>query len=930
MRTIKAQKGAAVIIMAILMGISVIAVTVTVANSYMTKKESNVTGHAQVNSQMLAWAGVSTFREYLVEKGGNNFDEVKVLPSSINLKDAQGKKVSVNNIQVTGCDSVDDECLVEADVSAENASSKAALTINTVFDVKLLSRGGAIPKVGGSGTFGGGLILDGTIGAEEPNSKITLNVDGDLTVNTGARFQNIAELNVNVCNGDVKIFCSLVSSSSFCKIPKININSCGNIFINDTAKYGDFGELYAKGNITLMGAQADNLHAVGDVDLSVGSNVSNGIEAGGNVHAWAGAGIVNALDINTGDIKAGGNVTLVSKGASAKNIAANGNVELWLGASSNNVSAGGKVDVHTGGNAWDIDANGRIYVGEILVGVAIGRAKTVRSNTHVEIHTGGKVDNIYTTGYAYIGGLGSEVFGEIIARGDRTTTQSSTIYNILGGTVRGNLYARGDMRLTDYAAIKGNGYASDYIRDGIGTDLAFWYSRFHKNNSTQVNQAIDRLNAMPAISATPVDAAALKQNIKDVVDAATAGIKSYVSVYPYKEEANYIFTKSYGTKRVYLNKLTHPAKGEYYFYDVVNNKQYVEKEDGSSELLNGTGEAFYLGKYTLGGNTFIGAVCAEGDSDGYCTSKIIGYLPRIGLKENPSVDGGLFTGIGVGIINLFTGSKNADYEYINNNKYVVSSVSKRSNIDNAVLAPGIMYFDDDLVIRGRGISAASGSDYSAFINTFLAEGDIDVALFSPNIYSPYNATRETTESAVCDRVLKNMDNMVQGTPATVPETESNKYLRATNLCKAGNKFANNMNIDSATNTIVSVNIDGKTVPKLDLGYVGLMSNKSIHLQFCSQIYGDVLAKGAIHSSTELICGGGQRQKVTGSMTSETGNTGAGGLLGALANTNKIMLGASYIVAKQEYSNFDGGQDPTAPPAETLGADEVIVKWFRLK
>lgn len=928
MKSIKNQNGVATVLMVILIGISIMTVTVVMARSYITKKESNVSSHAQVNSQLMSWAGVNAFREYILKTGESDFEAIKALQNTdVILKNVQGhKNVRANNIKVTGCATETDECIVEAEISAVNLSSKSATTLQIVFDVTLKNLGVTIPKMGAS-TFGGGLILDGTIGAEEPNSKITLNVDGDLTVNTGARFQNIDELNINTC-GDVTIYCSLVSSSSFCKIPKINITACGDITITDLAQLGNFGELYAGGAVSLQGAQTGNVYslkpasnaAISLETLGIGDvNIISGARTG-DVYS-AGTVIVHTAS-SASNIYADGRVKVTGINAKAKNITANKNVELWLGGSAENIYSGGEVAVHTGSQSWNIEANGKVYVGGLGA-----RTQDIRSNGQVDLWAGAKADSVYTKRYVYISA--SEIYGEVVAKGESTTTQGATVYGLAWPTLYGNVYVQGSVRIIHTVwelcdRMKGNVYASSFIREGglLSNECG---GRFKANNASNITAKINALETMPT---HPLDTDTMKQEIIDVIDERTGGIKSYVSVYPYKEEANYIFTKGYGTKRVFLNKLTNAANDEYYFYDVVDGKQYVEK-DGSQELLNGTGEAFYLGKYKLGGQTYIGAVCAEGDSDGFCTSNIIGYLPRIGLKENPSVDGGLFTGIGVGIINLFTGSKNADYEYLNGNRYVVSSVSKRSNIDNAVLAPGIMYFDDDLVIRGRGVSASTGSDYSAFINTFLAEGDIDVALFSPNIYSPYNATRETTESAVCDRVLKNMDNMVQGIPATEPETESNKYLRATNLCKSGNKFSNSMNIDSATNTILSINIDGKMVPKLDLGYVGLMSNKSIHLQFCSQIYGDVLAKGAIHSSTELICGGGQRQKVTGSMTSETGNTGLGGLLGALANTNKIMLGASYIVAKQEYSNFDGGQE-VPEPQDQLATESVTVKWARSK
>ena len=66
------------------------------------------------------------------------------------------------------------------------------------------------------------------------------------------------------------------------------------------------------------------------------------------------------------------------------------------------------------------------------------------------------------------------------------------------------------------------------------------------------------------------------------------------------------------------------------------------------------------------------------------------------------------------------------------------------------------------------------------------------------------------------------------------------------------------------------------------------------------------------------------------MTSQTGSTGNTGLLGALTNTNKIMLGSSFIVAKEGYSNFNNGQKPNWWYNTVLAASAITVKWFKIK
>ena len=185
------------------------------------------------------------------------------------------------------------------------------------------------------------------------------------------------------------------------------------------------------------------------------------------------------------------------------------------GRKADNITAGGKVDVHTGSKAQDISANGRVYVGEILAGVAEAGAMNVRSNTHVEIHTNGKVDSIKTLGYAYVGGLGAEVYGGIIAKGDRTTIQSSTVYTIAGAKLGGNVYAKGNIRFIQTifevcSIIKGNVYASGSIRDGGLIDFSC-SGRFHPNNNNDVNTKIASLVTLPAL---PLDAATMKTNIE--------------------------------------------------------------------------------------------------------------------------------------------------------------------------------------------------------------------------------------------------------------------------------------------------------------------------------------------------------------------------------------------------------------------------------
>src|SRR5690554_3416895 len=275
MRSIKKQNGIATVILTILVGLAIMTVTVTVVRSQVSKRESGSASHAQTNAQMLSWAGVDAFRQHIIETGGDNFEDIEALNGqSLVLKDNDNKKVNVTNIRISNCDPDEPSynCQIEADISAVNKSSKSSTTINTLFDVDLSSNQ-VVEQFVGNSSFGGGLELDGELSAEVPNSNITLNVDGDVEIGILAKSHNIKELTINSCNGDVKITCGY-SEHSFCQIPKINIYSCGNVTITDLLpSIGNFGDIYAKGNVDIFGSRAENIYSLGTNSRLVKGNV---------------------------------------------------------------------------------------------------------------------------------------------------------------------------------------------------------------------------------------------------------------------------------------------------------------------------------------------------------------------------------------------------------------------------------------------------------------------------------------------------------------------------------------------------------------------------------------------------------------------------------------------------------------------------------
>ena len=61
MQALKKQQGIATILLVLLIGITVMLITASVARALITKKEAATAAHAQTNAQILNWAGGAAF-----------------------------------------------------------------------------------------------------------------------------------------------------------------------------------------------------------------------------------------------------------------------------------------------------------------------------------------------------------------------------------------------------------------------------------------------------------------------------------------------------------------------------------------------------------------------------------------------------------------------------------------------------------------------------------------------------------------------------------------------------------------------------------------------------------------------------------------------------------------------------------------------------
>ncbi|ANF81151.1 hypothetical protein A3K93_02395 [Acinetobacter sp. NCu2D-2] len=911
MHTLKKQQGIATILLVLLIGITVMLITASVARALITKKEAATAAHAQTNAQILGWAGVSAFREYLIEKGSQNFNNIKQLTGqNINLKYSDNHKVNAIVTNIIGCNAPGSPCTVIADIAANSSSAQAATTITVTYEIIVVDGIVTVVDKAIEASLGGDVHFSGnTIKAEEPNSKVILNVDGKVDILADFKLENISELIINA-KGNIDIDCV---ASECEKFRNVHLNAKGSVNIHEgvITKPAQFGNISAEGDVTLQThVHAQNIKTLGKVYIATSSSAQN-IDAVGQVKLYQSQ---TSANINSN------NDVILILSSSANNINAR-NVQIGTGLGGGNTVKGniiarGWVEV---GNALGFDGNNTVQ-GNIhaLNYVKVGRSTQLRSKVLGNIETESYIDlqiaDINTNLSNYISAKQyitmsnyTYVMGSVYAYGlqkYKGKAFDSSIYS----EVNGSIYVNGDIDIAPYAKVNG----SAVYTGNINTTLINNNKRI-SGLKTKVSSAeiTSYLKTHTVIDPNPpINSTDLYNAINELMNFGTL-----VDVKQYKLDANYIFQRSIGGfTRVYLNHLKNKATGDIYIYGKNSTtgayEQQVIKNGTFSPVQENNGNPFYLADYgidrvkpwweiiTLNRS---GAICAQINGN-KCNSDIVGYLPRLDITRSS-------TG--------FT----EDYHYDGN--YYLRSSSGASSLDNAAFAPGILYFDGTVTITG---ALAGGNSKSAFTNTILAEGRISASATSPRIYSPYNILREKEHAdMICNRPLKTADgtqDFSTSWPNTNPETISNVYLIPTNLCKNESEFSYSMDREPNTGKKLNVNIAdnnniSKSVPKLDLGYVALMSNDYIDIGTCTLVYGDTLARNKMKSHN-IDAGCITKGGLVGNMSSQ----------GYDRETNTFGTGFTYTIPKSNHTSI---REETTTTTDTgIKIESTTSKWARYK
>lgn len=847
MHQLKQQQGMATILLILLIGISVMILTATVAKNLINKKDASVAAHAQTNAQIMGWAGVSAFREYLLKQGIVNISQIHDLAGeTITLRaEANQKSILARNIRVIGCTVASAPCSVIADISADHLAGQAATTIQAIYELAVTDGSVSIAGVSSALSFTGNTFISGTtLAAEVPNTKVIINVDGNLALQAGFKTQNIASLTINA-TGNVDIDCSLTR----CGGTKINVNARGYVHIVNPGSFGD-------------------IHAIKDVMLTTGVNAEN----------------ISSLD----------KVRLTTN-STAKNIRAVDDV-IITNASAEDIYSNGKVNLNTTSQARNISAQNDIFLSLSQV------SGNVESARNIDLSASQVQGTAHAYGYVDLD-THSKVHGNVYAQGQHRIGIYNASVRVSTSWIGGNVYAKGNINLPDGAT--GEDIHGDV---NISGEIKILKSAAKGSHNENLSEATLQPHLGFTV-ASQVNAADIRQHIEDQLNFDTR-----IDVRVYKQDANYIFSKDNKIAKVYLNHLRNEATGITYLYE--NEKQYAVDSQNQKTFISNSG--FYIGIYKQGDRYYTGALCESVDQhrsdvhSGICTSPIIGYLPRVSVRS--AFDSNLFNVYGAP----------DSHGFALPDTWYIRSIHDESSIQNANLAPGIFYFEGKLIISGK-LNTHGDSSTNAYLNSFLAEGSIDIVDGSPRIYSPYNVLREGQADLICGRKLQSVEGVEfsNAPPNTTPTTLSNQFLTPVNLCKSNTEFAYNMHLDPTSLQHDRVTIDNKSVPKLDLGYIAAMSNKVIRVGQCGQVFGDVYARSNIE--THRACG---INPLPHGITGNINTQGEDPVIDGIQHHNTFGAGSRVVVPHSDYSNAKDIDPHSSTSGSNISA--VTVKWSKYK
>ena len=308
------QRGLATILIILIVGISMMALSMSAVRNVKSTQQKQVAVHATAHVQPLVWTGVEVFRAYLEELSEEQLSALK--PSSKKMAIALSS-ISADNASLSVTLLEAPTVIAEGEfeyyqvpvaITAFDYHADASASVKAVYYVAPPGGNNCVECVKLSATldFHDNLDIEGGITvAPAAGTQTTFNVDGDVT----ALHVSLTSINYLNSTGDITL-----SSGTF--IDELVAN--GSISLSGAA---GASKLFALGNVTLdAGIQVDEIKTNSDVVLKSASRAKTSIDALGTIY--------NASIANQGLATVGGDILISGTAGSMKQAFAVGNVDI--------------------------------------------------------------------------------------------------------------------------------------------------------------------------------------------------------------------------------------------------------------------------------------------------------------------------------------------------------------------------------------------------------------------------------------------------------------------------------------------------------------------------------------------------------------------------------------------------------------------------
>lgn len=322
------QHGAVSLLMVVLTGLGVLALTASGLNAMRGTQEQQLTIHANTQATARAWAGAELVQQYL---SGLSTADIEAIPSgALTLTGVEGIEAQVTNNIDAGSG------VRQLVVNVVGRSVQTAVVAQVVYEITPPS-GGTAPSVSSIDTvdINSNLDLRGSIRVLG-GSNANLMVRG--TVDLGGSVEGINR----ICSFDDMNISASISVNRVCTL--------GNLTMGGSAAVTADAEV--KGNVTLGGSsRITTVLSNGNVVLSGGSAQVGTVRTKGDISVSGGNASITGIAATEGNIN-------WTSSARASTLNANGNIEYSAGNNSTVLNARGNVVLSGNGNVQTLNALG--------------------------------------------------------------------------------------------------------------------------------------------------------------------------------------------------------------------------------------------------------------------------------------------------------------------------------------------------------------------------------------------------------------------------------------------------------------------------------------------------------------------------------------------------------------------------------------------